>query len=454
MAGTQRGSHRALVLGEQPAAAGVLLLAIVIVLGGAGPVSAAAPAVHTEVPVTATYLTHQRSQNSPMLAVDPTEPRFVALANRVDGPTEFDCQLELSGDAGSSWVPARPIEELPIGVEHCYAPEIAFDKVGRLYYLFVGLAGGGNTPVGAYLTSSTDRGHTFSRPQQVLGPRKYGVRMAIDADMGSRGRIHLVWLAPSSDPSTGALPTPPNPILTAHSDDGGATFSAPVEVSDPGRELVVAPSLALGPHHSVDVAYYDLGDDRRDYQGLEGPTWEGRWAIVTTSSHDGGAHFDTGVVAVGDVVPPQRVMLIFTMPPPTLVAGTDGHLHVGWWDNRNGDWDVFVSSTGPKGSWSDAVRLNDDPVGNGHDQYMPQLSVAPGGRLDAIFYDRRDDADNTLNHVYYTYSTDGGQHFAANRRVTSEGFFSGTGSRYPLPAARGLVEFGGRIALISHQSGV
>lgn len=408
-----------------------------------------------DVPVTATNLSEQLSQNSPALAVDPTESRFVALASRVDGPSTFDCALHVSGDAGRSWRPARPVPELPPGAEHCYAPEIAFDGDGRLYYLFVGLSGSSNAPMGAFLTSSVDRGATFAKPVRVLGPRSYAVRMAIDPDIGERGRLHLAWLSATSEPLLGGLPSSVNPILTAFSDDGGQTFTDPVQVSDPSRALVVAPALALGPDHAVHVAYYDLGDDRRDYQGLEGPAWEGSWSLVAVSSSDGGRHFGTGTVVNADIAPPERVMLIFTMPPPALVAGSSGNLYVSWWDIRHGDWDVFVARSVDSGrSWETPIRVNDDSLGHGKHQYMPRLSVAPNGRLDVIFYDRRDDDQNALNHVYYSYSEDHGRRFEASQRLSSRSFSSRTGSRYPILSARGLVEFGSRIALASSDASV
>ena len=36
-------------------------------------------------------------------------------------------------------------------------------------------------------------------------------------------------------------------------------------------------------------------------------------------------------------------------------------------------------------NWSTAVRLNDDPIGNGIDQWQPQISVAPNGRIDVVW---------------------------------------------------------------------
>jgi hypothetical protein len=323
------------------------------------------------LPATANNSVDPIAFNSPGLAIDPTEPRFVAMAHRVDSP-DFSCGLQVSGDGGRRFGPANPIPTLPEGVEKCYAPEVDFDRKGNLYFLFVGLHTLGNTPLGVYLTISTDRARTFSIPRQVLGPSNFGVRMAIDRSSGSRGRIHLAWLAANTDPGIGSLPTPPNPVMSSYSDDGGRTFSKPLQVSDPRRQLVVAPFMALGPGHRVSVGYYDLGADQRDYHGLEGPTWDEPWSIVVATSTNGGRTFSTGSLVDDHVVPTERVLLIFTMPPPSMVIDRKGHIVVAWHDARNGDWDVFTrSSTDGGRTWSVARRVNDDPTGNGASRLPP-----------------------------------------------------------------------------------
>lgn len=411
------------------------------------------PAVGFEVPVTPMNFAVAPSSNSPLLAAHPAEPAFVVMANRMDAP-DFSCALHLSGDGGRSWAETNPVPELPPGADKCYAPEVAFDRAGVLYYLFVGLQGRGNEPMGAFLTTSQDQGRTFSEPRQVLGPLNFGVRMAIDRDMGVSGRIHLVWIHARSDPPSGGFGPPPNPILAAYSDDGGGTFSEPVQVSGVDRKRVVAPALALGPDHSVNVAYYDLKDDAIDYQGLEGAVWEGTWSVLLSTSNDGGEGFGASVVVDDAIAPPERVMLIFTMAPPSLVATEDGRTCLAWADARNGDPDVLLRCSHDDGAtWSLPVRLNDDPVGNGKRQYLPRLAVAPTGRLDAVFYDRRADRENVLNHVYYTFSADGGKTFSPNTALTRYPSSSQIGQQYTGPAAEGQFEIGNRLGLLAEADG-
>lgn len=410
------------------------------------------PRLGAEVPVTAMALGLEPANNSPILAADPNDPRFVVLANRLDAP-DFGCALQLSGGGGGGWLSVNPVPELPAGVEKCYGPEVAFDDEGNLYYLFVGLAGAGNRPVGAFLTRSADRGQTFSPPLRVLGPLNFGVRMAIDRSLGDKGRVHLVWLAATSSPTLGGFGPPPNPIMSAHSDDGGRTFSKPVQVSDSDRSRVVAPALALGPEKAVYVAYYDLRDDALDYQGLEGEPWEGQWALVVAASSDGGRTFRRGSVVDDAIVPAERVMLVFTMPPPALAA-EGPHLCGAWTDARHGDADVLIRCSHNRArSWSQARRVNDDAVSNGRNQYLPALS-ASSGRVHAVFLDRRDDAANLQTATYYAYSDDGGRSFGKNLKLSSEPFDPRIGQRYLHPAARGLVEIGSRLAVLAWRDSV
>ncbi|MGI8427241.1 MAG: sialidase family protein [Actinomycetota bacterium] len=411
------------------------------------------PKVRLDAPASATDRPGPRAHNSPAIAADPTNPKFMVLANRIDAQ-DYSCALQVSGDGGGGWVGANPVPRLPKGAEKCYAPEVAFDREGTLYYLFLGLAGPGNVPMGAFITTSRDRGRTFSTPRKVLGPRSFQVRMAIDTS--SRvNRLHLVWVAASDGLGVGSMPTPPNPILAKYSDDGGKTFSRPVQVNEAKRKRVIAPVLALGRDGGVHVMYYDLVDDAVDYHGLEGPAWEGTWTLVASSSNDRGKSFGRHAKVTDEIVPPGRVMLIFTMPAAAVSVARSGRLVAAWPDGRGGDPDIMFSRSRPDGkAWSAPRRLNDDKRGSGKVQDLPRLSVAPNGRIDAIFYDRRNSADNKMNEVFYAYSNNEGKSFATNVRLTAKPSNSSIGKKYGNKASAGLTEFGARLGLASGNSRV
>lgn len=105
-------------------------------------------------------------------------------------------------------------------------------------------------------------------------------------------------------------------------------------------------------------------------------------------------------------------------------------------DNRNGDLDVFCTSSKNGATWSAPKRLNDDKPENDVGQYYPQISQNPDGRLDVAWYDYRNDPGpppvpdepgdpltlganlGTLQSVYYVSSKDGGETWMPNLKVT------------------------------------
>jgi len=69
---------------------------------------------------------------------------------------------------------------------------------------------------------------------------------------------------------------------------------------------------------------------------------------------------------------------------------------------------VFVKSTDGGTSWTSPVRVNDDPLNNGKDQYFPWCTVdQTTGQLLFVFYDSRD-VQNDSAEVFMASSMDGG----------------------------------------------
>jgi hypothetical protein len=74
---------------------------------------------------------------------------------------------------------------------------------------------------------------------------------------------------------------------------------------------------------------------------------------------------------------------------------------------------MFVRSTDGGQTWSAPVRVNDDP-GNHAFQWFGTMSVAPNGRIDAVWNDTRGSGDKTKSALFYSYSNDGGVTWSAN----------------------------------------
>src|SRR6266853_572723 len=80
---------------------------------------------------------------------------------------------------------------------------------------------------------------------------------------------------------------------------------------------------------------------------------------------------------------------------------------------------MFVRSTNGGLSFSAPVRINDDPVNSSKWHWFGTLSVAPNGRIDSVWFDTRNAANNTDSQLFYSYSTDGGATWSPNVAVSN-----------------------------------
>jgi hypothetical protein len=113
--------------------------------------------------------------------------------------------------------------------------------------------------------------------------------------------------------------------------------------------------------------------------------------------------------------------------PTAGVDPADGTLYVAWDDlhkkdpagtcppdsaapaGQACDSDILLTKSSDGGAtWSDPVKVNQDTIGNGKDQFQPQLAVTPGGQLDMMYFDRRNDPQDFYVDTYVGRSNDKG----------------------------------------------
>lgn len=85
----------------------------------------------------------------------------------------------------------------------------------------------------------------------------------------------------------------------------------------------------------------------------------------------------------------------------------------------NGSDVMFVRSVDGGQTFSAPVRINDDPVNHNKWHWFGTLSVAPNGRIDSVWLDTRNAANNTDSQLFYSFSTDGGVTWAPNVAVSN-----------------------------------
>ena len=174
-------------------------------------------------------------------------------------------------------------------------------------------------------------------------------------------------------------------------------------------------------------------------------TREGKSNIYLAKSRDSGRTFGANV-RVNDV--PGTAGLFGA----TVALDRQNRAHVVWFDNRDGDYDIYYADESDRGDgFTPAVRVNDDkanPVeadvfGEGERagsadlafQTLPCLAVDANGVIYVAWQDyRRNQAD-----IYVAKSTDGGQTFSRNLRVNDD--IGRAGQLYPSLAidARGIL---------------
>jgi hypothetical protein len=103
-------------------------------------------------------------------------------------------------------------------------------------------------------------------------------------------------------------------------------------------------------------------------------------------------------------------------------GGADGTLHLVYELKvplAQGDRDItYQRSTDAGRTWSAPVIINDEDPKLLTLQFMPNISVAPNGRVDIAWWDFRNDPGTFQNDVYLASSSDNGVTWSPNVRVT------------------------------------
>lgn len=330
--------------------------------------------------------------NEPSIAVDPTNHARMAIGWR-----QFDtiasnfreAGFGYTTDGGATWTKG----EIESGVFRS-DPVLDCDASGKLFY---------NSLMGnltSQIFPSTTGGATWGASTFAYGGDKQW--MAIDRTGGaSSGFQYQAW-------STAGNNYAPNTF--DRSIDGGASFQPPVTIpsSPVWGTLAVAPDGTLyvsgtaGPGGPIYVARSTNAKN-----GLATPTF-------TTVSLNLG-----GTVRLGGPNPAGLLGQVWIAVDPSPGARNGWVYVLATVQTPTDPVDVmFVRSTDGGQTWSSPVRVNDDPPGNGAWQWFGTMSVAPDGRIEAVWNDTRTTADSSMSALYYSCSTDGGATWSANEQAS------------------------------------
>lgn len=375
-----------------------------------------------------------RGRDIPALAVDPADPGHLVMIDE-----DFligQCDFHASFDGGKTWngghlsVPADfanpPCNTFDSGGYAHFNKSVVFGSGQNVYTTFASHRGGQERPESkvvqgegdsVLVAKSTDGGRTFQTSVVAIpggpGPQPFMIRPGVAVQTRPQGdRIYAIGWDVLTEPGKGASSGPGDRrLVTTVSDDGGTTWSKPVDAEAPGEQVREPTQPVVAPDGAVYVGW-------RNRDPAPAPN-----NIVVAKSADGGATWTRSAVADVTSAPGSHIAGGF---PKLAVEPRTGAIDVVYRGIKFGDPDVFFQrSTDGGTTWSPPLRVNDDPQGNKTEQVTPQVFVAPNGRIDVLWVDKRNaypspaslDA-SAQGDVYWAASTDGGATFSPNQRVT------------------------------------
>jgi hypothetical protein len=440
------------------------VVAAAVVLAGTGLAQAAEPIRFTApVNLTKDDLDPQRTWAAPSLLVSPSDPNLMLA-----GMHEFrskKCSLARSTDGGRTWT--RPdADPSPASYPFCVAnnsnifhSNIAWGRDNRVYMAMVGWdTPDTRTKASVVVARSDDLGDSWetvvahdARP--TADPQQVSLRpitgIVVDTS-GSEDTVYVSYRQQFQNQPSGSAP-PVEPYI-AVSTDGARTFQtysalggAFASADTRNRQLqatttvpgftpptTVAGSFAATPDRVENFGSSTNGHGlTRDnagnlYLAFPGQTFNNVTpgqprGIFVSKSTDGGQTW----AAV------QAVPFSYENRQNTRIAwspggGSQGTLHVVWEAalgrpemNQYSDL-AYIRSTDGGQTWSQPSRIADDNPADLRGKYIPNITVAPNGRVDVAWWDLRDDPGVRGMDVYYAYSEDDGVTWSRNYRITDQ----------------------------------
>jgi hypothetical protein len=341
--------------------------------------------------------------NEPSIAIDPTDPDRMVIGWR-----QFDTILSnfrqagwaYSHNGGEDWTFPGVIEPGFFRSD----PVLEADSTGGFYYLSLSVPANGVYRCDVF--RSDDGGVTWPVKAAAFGGDKPW--MVIDRTGGiGDGNIYVKW---QSFYNCCGLNT------FTRSIDGGLSFEFPHVVP-------------LGPTFGT----LDVGPEGEVYAaGIEAVTSQNPNSIVMARSFSAQVPTSSpsfelqrrvdlgGVQPFGGSPNPDGLLGQIQVVTDHSGGSTHGNVYMLASVNPPGPdpLDVkLIRSTNQGFSWEAPVRVNDDNSNNNW-QWFGTVSVAPTGRIDAIWNDTRDSGQANVSELFYAFSTDAGETWSPNIPVS------------------------------------
>ena len=334
--------------------------------------------------------------NEPSICMDPTNPNKMAIGWRQFNSVTSNFRQAgwgYTNDGGTTWTFPGALQNNVFRSD----PVLDSDDTGRFFYLSL------QGSLFDDIWRSTNSGQGWTQLAQATGGDKQW--FIIDKSITSgHGFQYQSW---SSANNYGGR-------QFSRSTNGGMTWLDPIFIPN---------SPQWGTLDTDSTGTLFIG-------GVNGSTNQ-MWCIRSKDARNGGVPtFDLSTpVSIGGLV-----LLMPSINPEGLGGqvflaadrsgtSTDNNVYmlgsVRLTGASNGNDVMFIRSTDGGVTFSSPKRINDDPQNSLKWHWLGTFSVAPNGRLDCVWLDTRNAANNTDSQLFYSYSIDGGLNWTSNQQVSN-----------------------------------
>jgi hypothetical protein len=377
------------------------------------------------------------NQIEPSISIHPLNPQILFASAYSVSTTGFKSEgIYVSTDGGNSWTGKDTCTGANIQ-NHAGDPGPIIDKNGTFIITHIG-----SIPPGMYANFSTDQGATWSGNAQILSG---------DLDKGAPGTD-----VSSTSPFYGRTYlaftnfTPPFRIVLSYTSNSGTSWSSVGNVNNSaGSNRSFGPAVSTSPTGIVYVAWASSIPNSpftEDYIGFAKSSNGGvNWTVNETA-------IDCNGIRTTTLTP----WTIRANSFPAIDVDRTGGPRNGWiyiavtdknFSPAGSDPDIVIHrSTDEGNTWSSGVRVNQDQINNGRNQFFPALRVDENGGVNIIYYDSRGTPDSV--DVYLSRSMDGGSSWT-DYRVTNNRFrpasISGSGGAGNMGDNLGMTSGNGKL---------
>jgi hypothetical protein len=336
--------------------------------------------------------------NEPSISVDPTDRNKMAIGWRQFNSVSSNFRQAgwgFTSNGGVSWTFPGVLENNVFRSD----PVLSANDIGRFFYLSL------LTTFFDDMWRSDNGGQSWGRLAAATGGDKQW--FVIDnTNSSGHGFQYQCWAANDGNNYGGRQ--------FSRSTDGGFTWMTPIFL--PGSPSYGTPDVDANGNLFIGGVNLNTGQI---------------WSLRSTNAKNGAVTpaFDR-IVTVnlgGDIIGGLPINPVGLVGQIFLAADRSGNMtnnnvyliaSVRPFNATTGSDVMFVRSTDGGQTYSSPKRINDDPINHNKWHWFGTMAVAPNGRLDAVWLDTRNAANNTDSQLFYSYSLDAGDTWSPNVAVS------------------------------------